>query len=80
MVTIATRAEPVLAAAVTVTGAVPDPLAGLTVTQAAPLDAVQPQVERLAETVTPPVPPAAPIESAFDESASEHGAPACVIV
>jgi hypothetical protein len=59
IVSVAVRAAPVFAAAVSVTVPDPDPLAGLTVTQAESLAAVHPQLESLAVTATPPVPPVA---------------------
>ncbi len=63
MVSVAVRAAPVFAATVIVTVPEPVPLAGLTVAQAALLEAVQPHVERFAVTVTLPVAPVAAAES-----------------
>jgi hypothetical protein len=58
-VTVAVRAAPVLAAAVTVTVPEPVPLAGDTVAHVALLEAVQPHVVALAVNVTLALPPAA---------------------
>ena len=71
---VAVRAAPVLAATATVTVPDPVPLIGLTVAQAALLDAVQPQVERFAVTVTLPVAPVAAAESDVADSAKLHAA------
>ena len=57
IVTVALRADPVLAAEVTVTAPLPVPLAVPTVAHAALLLAVQPQVLALAVTVTAVEPP-----------------------
>ncbi len=67
--TSATRAAPVFAATVIVTVPEPVPLAGLTVTQLAPRDAVQPHAERFAVTVTLPVAPAAAADSELADRA-----------
>jgi hypothetical protein len=63
------RAPPVFAATDTVTEPEPVPLVGLTVAQAALLDAVHPQVARFAVTVTPLVAPVAAADSALADSA-----------
>lgn len=72
IVSVAVRSAPVLAATETVTVPAPLPLAGLTVTQLAPLDAVQPHVERFGVTDTRPVAPAAAAESEVAESVKLH--------
>jgi hypothetical protein len=69
MVSVAVRAAPVFAATVTVTEPEPVPLAGLTVAQVELLAAVQPQVERLAVTVTLLVAPVAAADNEPAESA-----------
>jgi hypothetical protein len=58
IVTVALRAAPVLPATTMFTELVPVPLAGLTDTQADPLDAVHPHPVALAVTVTLPLPAA----------------------
>jgi hypothetical protein len=79
-VIIATRAAPELAATAIPTAPEPVPLAGLIVTQLTPLAVVQPQLDRLALTVTAPAPPLAETVSAFAERAREHGAALWVTV
>ena len=74
------RAAPVFAATDTVTVPDPVPLAGLTVAQAESLEAVQPQVERFAVTVTLPVAPVAAAESDVADSAKLHAAEAWLTV
>ncbi len=68
MVSVAVRADPVLAAAVIVTVPDPLPLAGLTVAQVELLEAVQPQPEALAVTPTLLLPP--PTAAPHDEDAN----------
>ncbi len=68
-VSVAVRAAPVFAATVIVTVPEPVPLIGLTVAQAASLDAVHPHVERFAVTVAPLVAPVAAAESDVAERA-----------
>ncbi len=72
-VTVAVRAVPVFAATVTATVPVPVPLAGATVAQAAPLDAVQPHVDALAVTGTLNVPPVATTLPVDDDSVNVQG-------
>ena len=67
-VTVAVRAAPVLAAAVTVTAPEPVPLAGDTVAHVALLDAVQPHVVPFVFTVTLDVPPVAANDPVDEES------------
>ncbi len=69
-----------LAATVMVTVPEPVPLTGLTVAQAALLEAVQPHVERFAVTVTLPVAPVADAESDVADSATLQAADAWVTV
>lgn len=78
--TIATRAAPVLGATVIVTAPVPEPAAGLTATQLAPLVAVQPHVVRFAVTVTVLVAPVAAADKVFADSAKAQPAAAWLTV
>jgi hypothetical protein len=78
MVSVAVRAAPALAATVMFTVPVPAPLAGLTVTQAAPLVAVHPQEAPLDDTVTALVPPEAAALNEVADSEEVHDSAACV--
>ncbi len=80
MVSVAVRAAPVFAATVSVAVPEPVPLTGLTVAQAALLEAVQPHVERFAVTVTLPVAPVAAAESDVADSPKLQAADAWLTV